>query len=170
MKNLSFIPSYIYIFFGLTIVTLTACTRVDKPATQNVVSDTVAILPYDEQSKQFARIVTTSMENVVSKTKNTCPKLLDFQLVKETISRKNEQLFGSQCDYLMYLNEGDVINVHVSDNIRAEIVAPTWVDLYFHKQFVATKFDRYTLRLSYDGTRFQPQDFRYSITVDKNPS
>lgn len=170
MKNPSFTPSLLYICLGLTIATLTACTKPDhEPQRQNVVSDMVAIAPYYEQSERFAHIVTTSIARVASETKDTCPKLLEFKLSNETIVRKDEELVSSKCDYLIYLNQGDVINIHVSENIRAEIISPTWVDLHSHRQFVAPKFDRYTLRLSYNGIRFQPQDFRYDVTVSKNP-
>lgn len=169
MKNLSFISPLPHIFLGFMIAALTACTKpVDEPPKRNVVADMVTPKPKNEQSERFAHVLTTSIARAASETKNTCPKLLDFQLARETIHRKDEQLVNNQCDYLIYLNEGDVINVSVSENIRAEIVEPAWVDLQQNKQFVAPKFDRYTLRLSYNGVRFQPQDFRYNVSVSKN--
>ena len=152
----------------------------ELPHNQSTVASVVATNPLafnqaqyakqkDEQAQAFATMVTASMARVASSKNDVCPKLLDFQFVSQSISRQNEKMPQSQCEYFVFLDAGDRLKVKVTDDVKAELVSPVWFD-FNNGVFTANTFDRYTLRVKYNGTRYNPQNFVYDVVVSKNPT
>lgn len=119
------------------------------------------------QSQTFAENLTTSFARVASQKDDVCPKLVDFQFVSQSIVRQNEKFVNQQCEYLVYLNAGDRLKVTTSGDVKAVLASPVFFN-FANGAFVADKFDRHTLRLSYNGTRYQPQNFVYDVIISKN--
>lgn len=99
--------------------------------------------------------------------KDQCPKLIEFENLNQTVSREGEQLTTEYCEYFVFLAKGDTLSVHTSNDMQAELISPIWFD--FRKgSFTADKYDKYTIRLNYDGVRYHPANFHYDIRLIKN--
>lgn len=98
-----------------------------------------------------------------------CPKLVEFKFVSQSVTRSNERLVQNTCEYYVFLNTGERLRVAVSPEMKAEISNPLWYDLA-NGEFKAPHFDRYTVKLRYNGTRYHPQNFTYDVIVSKNPT
>ena len=57
----------------------------------------------------------------------------------------------------------------MSREVKAELVSPVNFD-FANGSYSAPKYDKYTVRLSYDGTRFHPNDFKYDVILTKAKS
>lgn len=110
----------------------------------------------------------TSYARVSANQNDVCPKLVDFQVDSKSVVRQGEKLNQhNYCEYFVFLNQGDNLTVTSTNGVQAHLVAPEWFN-FSNGKFTAKKFDRYTIRLSYDGTRYRPQNFVYDISISKN--
>lgn len=111
----------------------------------------------------------TSYARLAAEQNDVCPKLLEFQFSTQSLVRNNERLMQQTCEYYVYLNAGERLRVTNSEGMRAELVSPVWFD-FRNGEFKAPSFDRYTIRMSYNGTRYNPQNFVYDVILTKNPT
>ncbi|MFW2176301.1 MULTISPECIES: hypothetical protein [unclassified Moraxella] len=125
------------------------------------------------RAKSNAQAIADSLEvsyaRAAAQQANLCPKLLDFQFKTQSITRENEQLNKTSCEYFVYLKEKDTLRVKVTGDIEVQLVSPVWFN-FANGDYIAPKFDRYTIRVSYDGTRYNPKNLDYDMVVTKNPT
>lgn len=116
----------------------------------------------------ISRRLETSYARVSASQRDICPKLVDFQFERQSVVRHGEQLNQyNYCEYFVFLNKDDRLSVITSNSVQADLVAPDWFN-FNNGSYIAKKFDRYTIRLSYDGTRYRPENFVYDVHIHKN--
>lgn len=120
-------------------------------------------------SKEIAERLEVSYARASAYTSNECPKLVEFQFSNQSITRQNEQFPKQNCDYIVYLRKGELLKVDVSNEVKAELISPVNFD-FANGSYTAPKYDKYTVRLSYDGTRFHPENFKYDVILTKAKS
>lgn len=116
----------------------------------------------------ISRHLETTYARMSANQKDICPKLVDFQQNKQSVVRHGEKLNQyNYCEYFVFLNQGDSLSVSTTNGIQADLVSPDWFN-FSNGTFTAKKFDRYTIRLTYDGTRYRPTDLVYDVHIHKN--
>lgn len=120
-----------------------------------------------DSGKQIANQLEVSYAREAANVNNRCPKLVEFQLASQVITRSNEQLLKDSCDYLIYLNEGDRLQVAVSNDLQAQLITPVAFD-FSQGAYIAPQFDKYTVRIRYNGSRFQPKNLNYNVILTRS--
>lgn len=123
----------------------------------------------DLAGQEIAERLEVSYARASAYTSKECPKLVEFQFSNQSITRQNEQFPKQNCDYIIYLRKGELLKVDVSNEVKAELVSPVNFD-FANGSYTAPKYDKYTVRLSYDGTRFNPENFKYDVILTKAKS
>lgn len=119
--------------------------------------------------QEVAEKLQVSYARASAYTSNECPKLIEFQFSNQSITRQDERFPKHTCDYFVYLRQGEILKIDVSREVKAELVSPVNFD-FANGSYSAPKYDKYTVRLSYDGTRFHPNDFKYDVILTKAKS
>ncbi len=119
--------------------------------------------------QEVAEKLQVSYARASAYTSNECPKLIEFQFSNQSITRQDERFPKQTCDYFVYLRQGEILKIDVSREVKAELVSPVNFD-FANGSYTAPKYDKYTVRLSYDGTRFHPNDFKYDVILTKAKS
>lgn len=142
-------------------------TPINRIATEAGMAHSKMETPRISTDDDIAKRLEISYARNASYKKNECPKLVEFEALDQTISRVDEQLPSDFCEYFVYLSVGDTLNIRTSRDMQAILISPVWFD-FANGSYTAPKFDKYTIRLSYNGVKYHPANFSYDITLIKN--
>lgn len=129
-------------------------------------TDTTTIQLAEQSGQAVAERLAVSYARASAYTSNQCPKLVEFQFSNQSITRQDERFPTQTCDYFIYLRKGESLTIDVSPEVKAELISPINFN-FANGSYLAPAYDKYTVRLSYDGTRFRPQDFKYDVILTK---
>lgn len=113
---------------------------------------------------------TVNPPNLLKKAKaqNSCPRLVQKKVDLTQILR-HDTLATDSCDYFIYPNIGDTVEVSVSDRrIELKLTRPDWHD-FDNGGFMVTKNGRHVIRLQYDTFGSRPPIMDYVIQIDIIP-
>lgn len=136
----------------------------DTHSNPSVVKNTIS--NSDNNDDIAKRLEITYARNAAYK-KDECPKLVEFESLDQTVTREGEQLPSDFCEYFVFLNKGDTLRIQTSSDMQAKLISPIWFD-FANGSYTADKFDKYTIRLSYNGVRYHPTNFRYDVSLIKS--
>lgn len=106
-----------------------------------------------------------SHARVASNYPHICPKLLQPQVDSVRIERTQEVMVGNYCDYYLYPNRGQSIEVITKDSrLESLLVVPT-VHNFANGAYQVSSYDRHVVRLKYDAITSQPQGYTYDVEV-----
>ena len=104
--------------------------------------------------------------------KSQSPKQLpkiSTKKVDHTQILRHDTLVTDSCDYFIYPNIGDTVEVSVSDRrIELKLTRPDWHDSD-NGGFMVTKNGRHVIRLQYDAFGSRPPIMDYVIQIDIIP-
>lgn len=93
---------------------------------------------------------------------------MDMKVDRTQILR-HDTLATDSCDYFIYPNIGDTVEVSVSDRrIELKLTRPDWHDSD-NGGFMVTKNGRHVIRLQYDAFGSRPPIMDYVIQIDIIP-
>lgn len=99
-----------------------------------------------------------------AKAQNSCPRLVQKKVDRTQILR-HDTLATDSCDYFIYPNIGDTVEVSVSDRrIELKLTRSDWHD-FDNGGFMVTKNGRHVIRLQYDAFGSRPPIMDYVIKL-----
>lgn len=121
------------------------------------------------QSQQEAEALREKLENsyarLAAERADVCPKLLQKDVDSSVIRRSNDVMIDDHCDYFIYPQPGQRIQVlSSSDQIEALLVAPA-LHNFANGDYRVLSSQKHIIRLAYDGATRKPNTMRYSVSV-----
>lgn len=109
--------------------------------------------------------ITNSYARLAAKRADICPKLLQKNMGNNDIKRVAEVMVNDYCDYFLYLEAGQRINVDVDNRqIEALLVVPTMYD-FANGEYQVTSYDKHVIRLAYNGATYKPERLSYDVAI-----
>ncbi|OOR91539.1 hypothetical protein B0181_03010 [Moraxella caviae] len=98
-----------------------------------------------------------------------CPRLVQKRVDSTQVSRR-DSMIGKTCDYYIYPDVGDVVDVQVSDDrMRPYLEIPYYHD-FANGSYKVVANGRHVIRLKYDAIEHKPDTMDYTIRVDIRPA
>jgi len=109
--------------------------------------------------------ITNSYARLAAKRADICPKLLQKDMSNNDIKRVAEVMVNDYCDYFLYLEAGQRIDVDVDNRqIEALLVVPTMYD-FANGEYQVKSYDKHVIRLSYNGATYKPERLSYDVAI-----
>lgn len=121
------------------------------------------------QSQQEADALREKLKNsyarLAAERADVCPKLLQKDVDSSVIRRSNDVMIDDHCDYFIYPQPGQRIQVvSSSDQIETLLVAPA-LHNFANGDYRILSSQKHIIRLAYDGAERKPNTMRYSVSV-----
>lgn len=122
-----------------------------------------------QQTQQEAEAVREKLKNsyarLAAERADVCPKLLQKDVDSSVIRRSNDVMIDDHCDYFIYPQPGQRIQVlSSSDQIETLLVAPA-LHNFANGDYRVLSSQKHIIRLAYDGATRKPNTMRYSVSV-----
>ena len=96
---------------------------------------------------------------------DVCPKLVEQTVDRAAIKRVAEVMTADYCDYYLYPNTNQSIDVKVNnDQIEAVLLVPTIHD-FANGPYTVTSYDKHVIRLSYEGPASEAKNITYDVDI-----
>ena len=155
---------------AIAVVLITiANTHISKKTVNNTSKAITADSVLNQQKEQNIADIDDNISNayalLAAKRVDVCPKLLQKDIDNNVIERTAEVMTTDHCDYFMYLNVGQHIDVMPSDKrLEALLIVPT-IHNFAEGDYLVTSYDKHVIRLAYDGIARMPKRLDYDVTI-----
>lgn len=96
---------------------------------------------------------------------DVCPKLVEQTVDRAVINRSAEVMTDDYCDYFLYPNTNQSIDVMVNnDQIEAVLIVPSIHD-FANGPYTVTSYDKHVIRLSYEGPASEAKNITYDVDI-----
>lgn len=155
------------ICFGLGLLILTGCQPDTAQSTDKHQSSATSNIDAKRQ-KEIDAIednINNSYARLASKRDDVCPKLIQQSIGSSQVSRSAEVMTADYCDYYLYPQSGQTLNVTVNDSrLEALLVVPIFHD-FDNGSYHVTSYDKHVIRISYNGATYKPERLSYDVTI-----
>ncbi len=94
-----------------------------------------------------------------------CPKLVQRELDTNVIRRVNDIMIDNYCDYFLYPQPGQNIQVTSNNNqLELLLIAPELYD-FANGAYLVTSAQKHVIRLQYDGAAHRPKEISYDVEI-----
>lgn len=94
-----------------------------------------------------------------------CPKLLQKDMGSSNIERVDEVMVDDYCDYFLYLDTGQRLNVNIDNRqIEALLIVPT-IHNFANGEYQVASYDKHVIRLAYNGATYRPERLSYDVAI-----
>ncbi|WP_143505656.1 MULTISPECIES: hypothetical protein [unclassified Psychrobacter] len=94
-----------------------------------------------------------------------CPKLLQKDMGSSNIERVDEVMVDDYCDYFLYLDTGQRLDVDVDNRqIEALLIVPT-IHNFANGEYQVASYDKHVIRLAYNGATYKPERLSYDVAI-----
>ncbi|MEN2751129.1 hypothetical protein AAIR29_05715 [Psychrobacter sp. FBL11] len=109
--------------------------------------------------------ITNSYARLAAQRADVCPKLLQKDMNSNDIERVAEVMVNDYCDYFLYLNTGQRLDVNVDNRqIEALLIVPT-LHNFANGEYKVTSYDKHVIRLAYNGATYKPKHLSYDVAI-----
>lgn len=109
--------------------------------------------------------ITNSYARLAAERADICPKLLQKDMGDNEIKRVAEVMVSDHCDYFLYLNTGQQLDVNVDNRqIEALLIVPTLHD-FANGDYKVISYDKHIIRLAYNGATYKPERLSYDVAI-----
>lgn len=109
--------------------------------------------------------ITNSYARLAAKRADICPKLLQKDMGNNDIKRVAEVMVNDYCDYFLYLNAGQHLDVNIDNRqIEALLIVPTMHN-FANGEYQVTSYDKHVIRLAYNGATYKPARLSYDVAI-----
>lgn len=109
--------------------------------------------------------ITNSYARLAAERADICPKLLQKDMGNNDIKRVAEVMVNDYCDYFLYLNTGQRLDVDVDNRqIEALLIVPT-IHNFANGEYEVTSYDKHVIRLAYNGATYKPERLSYDVEI-----
>ncbi len=123
---------------------------------------------YDETTKKKDEIkeqLTSHYASLASQDKFICPKLLQQKVDMSVIHRSKEHLKGEYCDYYIYPQKGQILNITSKDSVLDIYLRMPYLHDFANGKYLVQNNRRHVIRVSYAGSQLKPSDLTYNINI-----
>ncbi|WP_435948967.1 hypothetical protein [Psychrobacter sp. DM8] len=119
----------------------------------------------EQNIKEIEENIKNSYARLAAKHSDICPKLLQKNVDDETIVRTAEIMVYDYCEYYLYPDVGQSIDVDINtDKIETMLVVPS-VHNFANGPYKVTSYDKHIIRLNYIGVKYKPKRLEYDLTM-----
>ncbi|WP_299184767.1 hypothetical protein [uncultured Psychrobacter sp.] len=94
-----------------------------------------------------------------------CPKLLQKDMGSSNIERVDEVMVDDYCDYFLYLDTGQRLDVDVDNRqIEALLIVPT-IHNFANGEYQVASYNKHVIRLAYNGATYKPERLSYDVAI-----
>lgn len=109
--------------------------------------------------------ITNSYARLAAERADICPKLLQKDMGHNDIKRVAEVMVNDYCDYFLYLNTGQQLDVDIDNRqIEALLIVPTLHD-FANGDYEVISYDKHIIRLAYNGATYKPERLSYDVAI-----
>lgn len=109
--------------------------------------------------------ITNSYARLAAKRADICPKLLQKDMGSSNIERVDEVMVDDYCDYFLYLDTGQRLNVNIDNRqIEALLIVPT-IHNFANGEYEVASYDKHVIRLAYNGATYRPERLSYDVAI-----
>ncbi|WP_201592567.1 MULTISPECIES: hypothetical protein [unclassified Psychrobacter] len=116
-------------------------------------------------AKDIEENIKNSYARLAAKRPDVCPKLLQKNVDDDTIVRTAEVMISNYCDYYLYLERGQSINIDINtDQIETLLIVPTMHN-FANGSYQVESYDKHVIRLNYVGVTHKPERLSYDVNI-----
>ena len=109
--------------------------------------------------------ITNSYARLAAERADICPKLLQKDMGNNDIKRVAEVMVNDYCDYFLYLNTGQSLDVDIDNRqIEALLIVPAMHN-FANGEYQVTSYDKHVIRLAYNGATYKPARLSYDVAI-----
>ncbi|PKG34079.1 MULTISPECIES: hypothetical protein [unclassified Psychrobacter] len=142
----------------LSLLCVSACSP--DPASENSLPNANA-----SDAEDIEENIRNSYALLAAKRPDICPKLLQKNVDDDTIVRTAEVLISDYCDYYLYPEAGQSIDINInSDQIETLLIVPTMHN-FANGPYQVQSYDKHVIRLNYVGATHKPTRLSYDVNI-----
>lgn len=128
-------------------------------------SSNSAVWNSNSSAEQFAEGLSNSYARLASRKNDICPKLIQPDIDSPRIQRLHEVMRDNHCDYIVYPQVGQTIEVSSQNRQIERLLVTPNVHNFANGGYQVTALDKHVIRLNYAAARRKPKDFTYDVEV-----
>lgn len=134
-------------------------------------SDSQSILAKEQRNADtIEESIKNSHASLAAQRSDICPKLIQKNVDETTISRTAEVMVYNYCEYYLYPEKGQSIDVDINtDQIETLLIVPT-LHNFANGSYQVASYDKHVIRLNYNGGKHKPERFTYDVAITVNES
>lgn len=149
----------------VSLLVLSACGHDAHPNEAQDSATTTEQSVAEQNIKEIEENIRNSYARLAAKHSDICPKLLQKNVDDETIVRTAEIMVYDYCEYYLYPDVGQSIDVDINtDKIETMLVVPS-VHNFANGPYEVTSYDKHIIRLNYIGVKYKPKRLEYDLTM-----
>ena len=159
-STLQSIQIYIGLFGSIAFALLFIIACSPDTASENNLPNVNAL-----EAENIEENIRNSYALLAAKRPDICPKLLQKNVDDDTIVRTAEILIADHCDYYLYPETGQSIDINInSDQIETLLIVPTMHD-FANGPYQVQSYDKHVIRLNYVGATYKPKRLSYDVNI-----